>query len=59
MMNKIYTKAEYIAQGFTLEELPLIREHDELVNKVAEKGLENMTEIEGQRIEELAEKLGL
>ncbi len=59
MMNKIYTDAEYMAQGFTAEEVPMVREHDELVNAVAEKGLENMTEAEAQRIEELAKELGL
>lgn len=32
-LNTIYTDAEYIAQGFTAEEVPLIRKHDELFNE--------------------------
>ena len=32
-LNTIYTDAEYIAQGFTAEEAPLIRKHDELFNE--------------------------
>lgn len=33
MMNKIYTDKEYFEQGFTTEELPMIRKHDELFNE--------------------------
>ena len=33
MMNKIYTDKEYLEQGFTTEELPMIRKHDELFNE--------------------------
>lgn len=33
MMNTIYTNEEYMAQGFTREELPLIREFDEKHNR--------------------------
>ena len=32
-LNKIKTNEEYMAEGFTAEELPLIRKHDELFNK--------------------------
>lgn len=56
MLNTIYTNEEYMAQGFTAQEVPMIREHDILFNKyqlgkVGEKALE--------RIEELANILGL
>jgi hypothetical protein len=59
MMNKIFTDAEYMAQGFTAEEVPMIREYDELVNATVRKGLENMTEAEAKRLDELEEILGL
>lgn len=56
MLNTIYTNEEYMAQGFTAQEVPMIREHDTLFNeyqlgKVGEEALE--------RIEELANILGL
>jgi hypothetical protein len=56
MLNTIYTNEEYMAQGFTAQEVPMIREHDILFNeyqlgKVGEEALE--------RIEELANILGL
>lgn len=59
MMNKIFTDAEYMAQGFTAEEVPMIREYDELVNATVKRGLENITEEEAERMEELEEILGL
>lgn len=58
MMNKVCTDAEYMAQGFTAEEVPMIREYDELVNATVRKGLE-MTEAEAKRLEELEGILGL
>ena len=30
--NKIYTAKEYMAQGFTADEVPLITRHDTLLN---------------------------
>ena len=33
MKNKIYTATEYMAQGFTADEVPLITRHDILFNK--------------------------
>ena len=56
MLNTIYTNEEYMAQGFTAQEVSMIREHDILFNeyqlgKVGEEALE--------RIEELANILGL
>ena len=32
-MNKIYSDEEYKKQGFTTKEVPLIKKHDELINK--------------------------
>lgn len=56
LYNTIYTDEEYMAQGFTAQEVPMIREHDILFNeyqigKVGDEVLE--------RIEELANILGL
>ena len=31
--NTIHTDEEYMAQGFTAQEVPMIRRHDELFNK--------------------------
>lgn len=53
-MNKIYTNEEYIAQGFTAEEVPMIRRHDELFNLG-----ENRTAEENEEMFNLIEKLGL
>ena len=46
MLNKIYTDNEYMAQGFTQEEVPMIRKHDELFNKFIVEGLTKEEEIE-------------
>ena len=55
-LNKIYTNKEYMAQGFTKEEVPLIKEHDKLFNKYV---LEGLTEIENERMDYLVKVLGL
>lgn len=56
MLNTIYTDKEYMEQGFTVQEVPMIREHDILFNKyqMGEVGDEVL-----KRIEELANILGL
>ena len=56
MLNTIYTDKEYMAQGFTAQEVPMIREHDILFNEyqLGEVGEEVL-----ERIEELANMLGL
>ena len=33
MKNKIYSFSEYVAQGFSAEEVPFITRHDVLFNK--------------------------
>ena len=33
MKNKIYTASEYMSQGFSAEEVPLITRHDVICNK--------------------------
>ena len=56
MLNTIYTEKEYMAQGFTAQEVPMIREHDILFNQyqLGEVGEEVL-----ERLEELANMLGL
>jgi hypothetical protein len=56
MMNKIYTNAEYMAQGFTADECPRIRRHDELYNKWIAQGL---TVAEDEELNKLVKELGL
>lgn len=56
MLNTIYTDKEYMAQGFTAQEVPMIREHDILVNQYL---LGEIEEDALYRIEELANILGL
>lgn len=56
MMNTIYTIEEYMAQGFTQEEAPLVREHDTLYNRYVTEGL---TEEEKDRMFDLVVMLGL
>lgn len=56
ILNKICTNEEYIQQGFTIEEVPLIREHDKLFNKYV---LEGLTKEEYNRMCTLVEFLGL
>ncbi len=55
-LNKIYTDAEYIAQGFRPEEVPEIRRCDILYNKMK---LEGWTDEEEAEYFRLAEKLGI
>ena len=56
ILNKICTDEEYMKQGFSRQEVPLIREHDELFNKWQ---LEGLTEEEDDRMCYLIEYLGL
>ena len=56
ILNEICTDAEYMEQGFTIEEVPLIREHDLLFNKWR---LEGLTEEENQRMDYLIQYLDL
>lgn len=53
-LNKIYTKEEYLAQGFTEEEVPMIKRSDELFNK---RQLEGWTEEEEKEYYKLVEIL--
>ena len=50
VLNKIYTDKEYMEQGFTKEECPLIRKHDLLFNRYV---LEGLTEKERDELEDL------
>ena len=54
--NTIFTAEEYMAQGFTAEEVPMIERHDRLFNKNS-SGLATDEEI--AEMYELADKLGL
>lgn len=54
-MNKIYSDEEYKKQGFTTEEVPLIKKHDELINKQIIKG--SLSEEEEQELYSLIEIL--
>lgn len=56
MKNTIYTLEEYVAQGFTVEEAPLAREHDILFNLSRDREL---TEEEQERFFHIAELLVL
>ena len=38
LYNTIYTDKEYMAQGFTVEEVPMIRRHDILMNQYKRLG---------------------
>lgn len=38
LYNTIYTDEEYMAQGFTAEEVPMIRRHDILMNQYKRLG---------------------
>lgn len=57
MMNTIYTTEQYMTQGFTAQEVPMIREHDLLFNEWVRGGKVD-NELAAQ-IETIAEKLGL
>jgi hypothetical protein len=54
--NKIYTDKEYLAQGFTKEEVPMIRKHDILFNKYQ---VGEATEEEAEEMFKLVEILGI
>ena len=56
-MNKIYSDEEYKKQGFTTEEIPLIKKHDELINKQIIKG--SLSEEEEKELYSLIEILKL
>ena len=60
--NTIYTDAEYMAQGFTAEECPKIRRHDELFNRDQLSqfcNVEPLTEEEREEMFRLIEELRL
>ena len=52
--NIIYTDSEYMAQGFTAQEVPKVRRHDELFNKG-----EDRTEEETMEMVVIQKELGL
>lgn len=54
--NVIKTVEEYMKEGFTAEEAPLIQEHDVLFNKYQDG---ECTDAEAERMFELVEILGL
>lgn len=62
-LNKILTDEEYMADGFTAEELPLIRKHDELFNKyqIMHDGgnWDTLTEEQWKEFIDIQETLGL
>ena len=43
--NIIYTDNEYMAQGFTAQEVPKVRRHDELFNKGEDRTEEETMEM--------------
>lgn len=57
MMNTIYTAREYMEQGFTATEVPMIMEHDTLYNEWVAGGKVD-TQL-AERIAELAKELNL
>ena len=62
-LNTIYTDAEYIAQGFTTKEVPLIRKHDKLFNEYTLKfddcWGDNLTDEQWEEYTELVKVLDL
>lgn len=56
-MNKIYSEEEYKKQGFATEEVPLIKKHDELINKQIING--SLSEKEEKELYSLIEILKL
>lgn len=54
--NVIKTVEEYMKEGFTAEEAPLVQEHDILFNKYQDG---ECTEAEAERMFDLVEILGL
>jgi hypothetical protein len=60
--NTIYTNEEYMAQGFTAEECPKIRRHDELFNRDQMSkfyNVEPLTKEEREEMYRLSKELGL
>lgn len=55
LYNTIYTDKEYMAQGFTAEEVPMIRRHDILMNQYKRLGF--LTEEEDAELMHLIEVL--
>ena len=53
-MNKVYTIEEYIAQGFTKEEAPIVRKTDCMFNN-----WDNLTETEKEHYAIMCKWLGL
>ena len=61
-INPILTDEGYMAEGFTAEECPKIRRHDELFNQYVNSqyfNIPELTEAEKQEMSDLAEELGL
>lgn len=52
--NTIFTDAEYMKQGFTAQEVPMVRRHDVLFNKGEER-----TEEETKEMVAIQKELGL
>lgn len=57
MMNTIYTEKEYMEQGFTATEVPMIMAHDLLYNEWVKGG--KVDTLLAERIAELSDKLNL
>ena len=55
LYNKIYTDKEYMAQGFTKKEVPMIRRHDILFNQYKRDGF--LTEREEEELMHLIKVL--
>lgn len=58
MFNTIYTAEEYMAQGFTAKEVPMVMRHDELFNRYKRSG-DNLPERQMAEMFELVKRLGL
>ncbi len=56
-LNTIFSDEEYMAQGFTADEVSKVRRSDELFNKSVLEG--DLTEEEWNEYESLVEELGL
>lgn len=57
-MNTIYTAEEYMAQGFTAKEVPMITRHDELFNRFV-RGGNTLPARQYLEMMELVKRLGL
>jgi GMP synthase PP-ATPase subunit len=53
IQNTIYTDEEYMAQGFTAEECPKIRRHDELFNRYQQSKFINVEPLTDEEMEEM------